>query len=163
MSPHAAVGCSLIAWLTVWHFFLPDIPLTMAGFVLCARSSNRTNDGLQFSVFQLPAMSHAEDACFSVFGKAEGDGTEYHGHVTAITVAPEYRRLGLARKMMDLLELVSDEIYKGYFVDLYVRCTNTVAIEMYEGLGYSVWRRVREYYGSLGLGKGAKDEEDAFG
>lgn len=65
---------------------------------------------------------------------------------------------------MDLLELVSDEIYKGFFVDLYVRCTNTVAIEMYEGLGYSVWRRVREYYGSLGLGKAAnKDEEDAFG
>ena len=65
--------------------------------------------------------------------------------------------------MMSLLELVSDEIYKGFFVDLYVRCTNTVAIEMYEGLGYSVWRRVREYYGSLGLGKAAKDEEDAFG
>lgn len=100
---------------------------------------------------------------FSVFGKAEGEGTEYHGHVTAVTVAPEYRRLGLARKMVGLLELVSDEIYKGFFVDLYVRCTNTVAIEMYEGLGYSVWRRVREYYGSLGLGKGAKDEEDAFG
>jgi N-terminal acetyltransferase B complex catalytic subunit len=44
-----------------------------------------------------------------------------HGHLTAVTVAPEYRRLGLARKMMSLLELVSDEIYKGLFVDLYVR------------------------------------------
>jgi len=97
-----------------------------------------------------------------IFGKAEGEGAEYHGHVTAITVAPEYRRLSLARKMMSLLELVSDQIYKGFFVDLYVRCTNTVAIEMYEGLGYSVWRRVREYYGSLGLGKAAKDEEDAL-
>jgi len=97
-----------------------------------------------------------------IFGKAETQGVDQHGHVTAVTVAPEYRRLGLARKMMGLLELVSDQIYKGVFVDLYVRCTNAVAIEMYEGLGYSVYRRVREYYGSLGLGKAAKDEEDAF-
>jgi N-terminal acetyltransferase B complex catalytic subunit len=65
--------------------------------------------------------------------------------------------------MMDLLENVSDQVYKGYFVDLYVRCNNHVAFKMYEGLGYSVYRRVREYYESLGLGKSAKDEEDAFG
>lgn len=88
---------------------------------------------------------------------------EHHGHVTAITVAPEYRRLGLARKMMNLLELVSDDVYKGFFVDLYVRCTNDLAIDMYEGFGYSVYRRVEHYYGSLGLGRAAKDEEDAFG
>lgn len=61
------------------------------------------------------------------------------------------------------LERVSDETYHGFFVDLYVRCTNAIAIGMYEGLGYSVYRRVREYYGSLGLGRNSKDEEDAFG
>lgn len=98
-----------------------------------------------------------------VIGKAEGVNLEWHGHITALTVAPEYRRLSLARKMIDLLELVSDKGYKGYFVDLYVRCTNAVAISMYERLGYSVYRRVREYYGSLGMGRAAKDEEDAFG
>lgn len=38
-----------------------------------------------------------------------------------------------------------------------------VAINMYEGMGYSVFRRVREYYGTLGVGKGGRDEEDAFG
>lgn len=88
---------------------------------------------------------------------------ETHGHVTALTVAPEYRRLSLARKMMNMLEHVSDRRYEGFFVDLYVRCTNTVAIGMYESLGYSVYRRVREYYGSLGKGREGKDEEDAFG
>jgi N-terminal acetyltransferase B complex catalytic subunit len=98
-----------------------------------------------------------------VIGKAEGTAQEWHGHVTAITVAPEYRRLGLAHKMMDLLELVSDFHYNGFFVDLYVRCNNHVAIRMYEGLGYSVYRRVKEYYGSLGIGRGGQDEEDAFG
>ncbi|GJE89915.1 GNAT family N-acetyltransferase [Phanerochaete sordida] len=97
-----------------------------------------------------------------ILGKAEGQNTEWHGHITALTVAPEYRRLGLARKMIDLLELVSDKTYRGYFVDLYVRCTNVVATGMYERLGYSVYRRVREYYGSLGMGRAAKDEEDAF-
>ncbi|VDB82885.1 unnamed protein product [Peniophora sp. CBMAI 1063] len=97
-----------------------------------------------------------------VIGKAEGLGQEWHGHVTAITVAPEYRRLGLANGMMKFLERVSDDVYHGYFVDLYVRCENLVAIAMYEGFGYSVYRRVKEYYGSLGRGAGGADEEDAF-
>jgi Acetyltransferase (GNAT) family len=99
----------------------------------------------------------------SVLGKAEGTGVEWHGHITALTVAPEYRRLSLARKMTSLLEMVSEEIYKGFFVDLYVRCANVIAIGMYEGMGYSVYRRVREYYGTLGIGKGGRDDEDAFG
>ncbi|KAF8310844.1 N-acetyltransferase [Clavulina sp. PMI_390] len=93
-----------------------------------------------------------------VIGKAEGAGTEWHGHVTAITVAPEYRRLGLARKMMELLERISDDVCHGYFVDLFVRPSNRRAIEMYEGMGYSVWRRIKSYYEGI---DGSKDE-DAF-
>ncbi|KAI0295441.1 N-acetyltransferase [Russula brevipes] len=92
----------------------------------------------------------------------EGSPHDFHGHVTALTVAPEYRRLSLARTLMKFLETASDDVYGGLFVDLYVRCTNSIAIDLYEGLGYSVYRRVREYYGSLGLGPGGKDEEDAF-
>lgn len=65
--------------------------------------------------------------------------------------------------MMNVLEMVSEEIYNAFFVDLYVRCANSVAITMYEGMDYSVYRRVREYYGNLGVGKGGRDEEDAFG
>ena len=34
---------------------------------------------------------------------------------------------------------------------------------MYEGMDYSVFRRVREYYGRLGFDKGGKDQEDAYG
>ena len=33
-----------------------------------------------------------------------------------------------------------------YFVDLFVRESNSNAIKMYEGMGYSVYRRVLEYY-----------------
>ena len=52
-----------------------------------------------------------------MLGKAEGMGENWHGHVTAVTVAPEYRRLGMASKLMDDLERVS-ELDAAYFVDL---------------------------------------------
>lgn len=41
-----------------------------------------------------------------VMGKAEGQKELWHGHVTAVTVAPEYRRLGVAKQLMDSLETV---------------------------------------------------------
>jgi N-terminal acetyltransferase B complex catalytic subunit len=43
-----------------------------------------------------------------LMGKLEGRGTDWHSHVTAITVSPEYRRLGLAKGMMDGFEQSSD-------------------------------------------------------
>jgi N-terminal acetyltransferase B complex catalytic subunit len=43
-------------------------------------------------------------------------------------------------------------------VDLFVRAGNTVAINMYRKLGYSVYRRVLSYYG----GGGRDAEEDAL-
>ena len=83
-----------------------------------------------------------------VFGKVEGLGERYpwHGHVTAVTVAPEFRRLGMAHALMDLLERVSEEIHAAYFVDLFVRESNAVALQMYGRLGYSQFRRVIGYY-----------------
>lgn len=99
----------------------------------------------------------------TVLGKAEGTGTEYHGHITALSISPPYRLLSLATHLTAHLEHVSSSLYKGFFVDLYVRCNNDRAIKIYEGMGYSVYRRVREYYGNLGVGRGGRDEEDAFG
>jgi N-terminal acetyltransferase B complex catalytic subunit len=43
-------------------------------------------------------------------GKTEGRGKEWHGHVTAVTVAPEYRRIGLAGRLMDILEDISENV-----------------------------------------------------
>ncbi|GAA6037041.1 hypothetical protein JCM8097_005521 [Rhodosporidiobolus ruineniae] len=90
-----------------------------------------------------------------VMGKTEGRGTDWHGHVSAITVSPSHRRLGLASMMMDLLEDVSAR-EKGYFVDLFVRQSNDLAIGLYQSLGYTVYRRVRGYYGG---GPGERDED----
>lgn len=45
-----------------------------------------------------------------------------------------------------------------YFVDLFVRVSNKIAINMYKNLGYIVYRTVIEYYAGPG-----DLEEDAFG
>lgn len=81
-------------------------------------------------------------------GKVEGEveKEEWHGHVTAVTVGPEFRRIGLARKLMSHLEYVSEKVHNGFFVDLFVRMSNVVAIEMYKSFGYSDFRRVLMYY-----------------
>lgn len=42
-------------------------------------------------------------------GKIEGPGDQWHGHVTAVSVAPDYRRLSLAAKLMKGLESVSEK------------------------------------------------------
>ncbi|XP_033133639.1 N-terminal acetyltransferase B complex catalytic subunit NAA20 isoform X2 [Brassica rapa] len=68
-----------------------------------------------------------------IMGKVEGQGESWHGHQ-------------LAKKLMNLLEDVSDKIDKAYFVDLFVRASNTPAIKMYEKLGYIIYRRVLRYY-----------------
>lgn len=45
-----------------------------------------------------------------------------------------------------------------YFVDLFVRVSNKIAINMYKNLGYVVYRTVIEYYAGPG-----DLEEDAYG
>jgi N-terminal acetyltransferase B complex catalytic subunit len=81
-----------------------------------------------------------------VMGKSEGKGSLWHGHVTAVTVAPEFRRLGLGRRLMQSLEDTSEFVYNAYFVDLFVRKSNTLAISMYSHFGYTTFRTVIDYY-----------------
>ncbi|CAG9462903.1 unnamed protein product [Pedinophyceae sp. YPF-701] len=88
-----------------------------------------------------------------ILGKVEGSGRLWHGHVTAVTVAPEYRRMGLAQRLMKSLEDTTEDVHDGYFVDLFVRKSNLVAIRMYEKFGYSIYRRIIGYYSG---------EEDAY-
>jgi N-terminal acetyltransferase B complex catalytic subunit len=80
-----------------------------------------------------------------VLGKAEGEGTLWHGHVSAVTVAPEYRRLQLAKTLMGDFERLSER-KQNYFVDLFVRESNHLAIRMYEKFGYRTYRKVLGYY-----------------
>ncbi|TYJ52304.1 hypothetical protein B9479_007090 [Cryptococcus floricola] len=148
---------------------------------------------------------------------------QHHGHLTALSITPSHRGLGLARVLMDILERLSapgemagacdhghghdhdhghehahehehhdhegdcghdhshshsheqeehhhemipinagKDSVDAYFVDLFVRCNNKRATEMYEKMGYSVYRRVVDYYqGMEGVGSN-RDELDGF-
>ncbi|KAF2270899.1 acyl-CoA N-acyltransferase [Lojkania enalia] len=76
----------------------------------------------------------------------------WHGHITALTVAPSARRLGHASRLSEALEQQSDAA-NAWFVDLFVRASNEIAKELYRKMGYSVYRRVVDYY---------NDREDAL-
>ncbi|MBW0519255.1 hypothetical protein O181_058970 [Austropuccinia psidii MF-1] len=95
-----------------------------------------------------------------VMGKMEGENEDWHGHVSAITISPSYRRLSLARGLMNLFEQASNQEF-CYFVDLFVRVSNSLAISMYENFGYSVYQRISKYYSGGGIGDSLQ-EEDAF-
>ncbi|GKT23230.1 hypothetical protein ADUPG1_012362 [Aduncisulcus paluster] len=91
--------------------------------------------------------SFGGDICGYMIAKAEGPGADRHGHVTAVSVAPEYRRLRIAKKLMENLENRTTNIYGGKFVDLFVRNSNSVARQFYHLLGYYDFHIVDDYYG----------------
>ncbi|CAN3353218.1 N-terminal acetyltransferase B complex catalytic subunit Nat3p [Diutina catenulata] len=104
-----------------------------------------------------------------MMGKTEGQlmKKEWHTHITAVTVQDTYRRLGLASDMCIQLEnLTSVPPHSTWFVDLFVKVTNSLARKMYEKLGYSVYRRVVGYYGRVPLDDSDRnkinDDVDAF-
>ncbi|KAF4582927.1 N-acetyltransferase 5 [Ophiocordyceps camponoti-floridani] len=59
----------------------------------------------------------------------------WHAHITALTVAPEARRLGIGKILTELLEAAADA-NAAWFMDLFVRRSNLKAISFYENLGY---------------------------
>src|SRR3569833_3425855 len=69
----------------------------------------------------------------------------WHAHITAVTVAPEARRLGIGKLLTQQLETAADA-GNAWFVDLFVRKTNYKAIGFYKGMGYSIFRVVKDYY-----------------
>ncbi|KAF1838575.1 n-acetyltransferas-like protein [Decorospora gaudefroyi] len=83
----------------------------------------------------------------------------WHGHITALTVAPSARRLGHASALSSALER-SSEAAEAWFVDLFVRASNEIAKELYRKMGYSVFRTVRDYYND---GEDALDMRKALG
>lgn len=84
----------------------------------------------------------------------------WHAHITALTVAPEARRLGLGTLLTKKLEAAANK-EDAWFVDLFVRKSNTKAIRFYEGMGYSVYRVVKDYYGE-NVNDPTANGEDAY-
>src|ERR1700730_8663680 len=100
-------------------------------------------------------LSHAQSVCHKVIspsdkmmafvvGMIEPDGT---GHVVALGVAPEQRRLGHGRRLMH--EVEQGFLQRGVStVRLEVRTSNISAQRLYLDLGYKIVRRMTHYYTS---------------
>ena len=80
-----------------------------------------------------------------MLGKSEGEAEDWHAHIWAATIAPPFRRGGLGRRLMEGLEEVASA-HSAYFIDLFVRKSNTAAQEMYRYLDYVVYPTVAGYY-----------------
>ena len=77
-----------------------------------------------------------------------------HGHITSISVLRDYRKLGIATKLMRACHHAMKTVHKAAYVSLHVRVTNRAALTLYRDvLGYEIVTTEREYYA---------DKEDAF-
>merc|ERR1712146_394429 len=76
-------------------------------------------------------------------GAVEGPGTELHGHIAVIAVAPEFRRTGAANRLLDHFEEVSERVFDCYFVDLFVRPSNTAVSPFTRALATSSTEQCR--------------------
>ncbi|TKA65850.1 hypothetical protein B0A55_09401 [Friedmanniomyces simplex] len=105
---------------------------------------------LEASPFPPPVEPY--DPALKLYQKKFPNYLPWHAHITCLTVAPSARRLGHATKLSEALEQVGDE-QDAWFVDLFVRVENEAAIKLYKKMGYSIYRRITDYY---------NDGSDAF-
>ncbi|KAI7159369.1 acyl-CoA N-acyltransferase [Hortaea werneckii] len=92
-----------------------------------------------------PAPIEPYDPNLKIYQKKFPNYLPWHAHITCLTVAPASRRKGFATKLSEALEVVGDE-QDCWFVDLFVRVENEAAIQLYKRMGYSVYRRIIDYY-----------------
>lgn len=93
---------------------------------------------------------------FLVMARAEKNKEGFlFGHISALSVSPAHRQRGLAKRLMTTFEPECDRM-GCYYIDLFVRPSNKIAVGMYQRLGYAVYRTVLDYYEG-------KVPEDAYG
>ncbi|AET39488.1 peptide alpha-N-acetyltransferase complex B subunit NAT3 Ecym_4443 [Eremothecium cymbalariae DBVPG len=123
---------------------------------------------LFFKSLETTSLPNQEHISGYMMAKTEGKGQDWHSHITAVTIAPDYRRISLASMLCNTLEVITDfRPHEVNFIDLFVKCNNSLAIKLYEKLGYNVYRRVVGYYNSLEDGypnslNKVDDDKDAF-
>ncbi|KAI3953384.1 hypothetical protein MKW92_014258 [Papaver armeniacum] len=71
--------------------------------------------------------------------EAEEDVEECEGYISCLGVHPSHRKLGIARKLMNVVENAMVKQYGSKYVSLHVRVSNHAAIKFYtEKLGYKI-------------------------
>ena len=103
---------------------------------------------------QLPQVAvdeHTGKVVGYVLAKMDDDDekkdSKSHGHITSISVLREYRKLGIATKLMRAAQHAMKTIYNAGYCSLHVRMSNRAAITLYRDvLGYEILRVEDEYY-----------------
>ena len=90
-----------------------------------------------------------------VLGKMEEESEDVpHGHITSLATRRTYRRLGLAKKLMDQTSQAMIDNFGAEFCSLHVRVSNRAALQLYaKTLGFSQTGIEPKYYA---------DGEDAY-
>ncbi|WUR03215.1 N-acetlytransferase [Vairimorpha necatrix] len=123
------------------------------------------SESFTFDYYLYYLKNHTED-CFCVSNESgipigyvlsklelhDRSSYTFNNHLSAISVAPNFRRYKLGSLLMNILE-DNGNLYNCKFVDLFVRVSNTIGISFYKNRGYVEYRRIFGYY---------NDDEDAF-
>lgn len=64
--------------------------------------------------------------------------------ITELAVRPEYRRRGIARKLMNMIIQNMQQRYSHIILE--VKVTNTPAINLYINLGFTIYGVINDYY-----------------
>ncbi|KAI3870091.1 hypothetical protein MKW92_043319 [Papaver armeniacum] len=130
-----------------------DIPVIQVCFLLSFPAENPWDYYLyeEYIVFWPRLVYVAEDRGNGgivgfVFAHMEGEGTESHGYIANLGVLPAHRKLGIAKKLMDVAHNALVQEYGTEYVSLHVRTSNQAGINLYtEKLGYN-YESVVNYY-----------------
>lgn len=70
-----------------------------------------------------------------------------HGHITSLSVMRNYRRLGIAAKLMQQSQRAMVETYEAQYCSLHVRRSNRAALSLYgDTLQFTVHDVEKGYY-----------------
>lgn len=68
------------------------------------------------------------------------------GHIVSICVDERYRRRGIGKRLMEVVEETMLTVFKVCNFRLEVRVSNEPATKLYESLGYKIISRLKGYY-----------------
>jgi [ribosomal protein S18]-alanine N-acetyltransferase len=98
-----------------------------------------------YNAIALVAKANSVIAGF-IIAQVEIENNTLYGHIITINVAPDYRRKGIASKMLKETE----ELLKQKNISecqLEVREDNSAALKLYQNSGYKKIGRLEKYYG----------------
>jgi ribosomal-protein-alanine acetyltransferase len=97
-----------------------------------------------YNTIGLVAKVNGDIAGF-IISRVEIENDTFYGHIITINVAPNYRRKGIASKMLKETEAILKE--KGITeCRLEVREDNSAALKLYQNRGYQKIGRLEKYY-----------------